>query len=839
MKNICLKTIWNFLVINICALVPMLWMGFGWMPDQVKVYMRGSEMPGNIVSGERALRGEGYGTWKGGKVFRFYLRGNMNWKDLAFTFPGDSGAFAVEKISLQKWKWISLSKSGQGLQRKEGEDSEFFFPNPSFEAIGFADGPLTTALGVIELLFGGLSWYYAKRHHERYWARWWVDVLSIACVLTVLLQVSLPLQSYLSNRTAYSFSLTELTLSIGLRFIWVFAITSMILFLLTRCFGQIALGAVLVFAVCVYLESGILSTGLQSLNGDLWILKNHSRALWDAAAWAVTSVVLMGLHPVLKNRYSIASLCLLAMIAASMLDTKQEKPTHSAHLIVNDFCDLDSVVRNVHYSTNRNVLVFVIDSLTCEQAHSIMEDPQWGKELRAKFQGFTEYTNHVGALTQTILAVPNLLTGSFPDHESDWGDYFWSCYSKTSVLQSFLETGYDVFMTTPALGCGYASTIKGNNAKIGKERSVLDVCGNGGTAWSLREFSRWRWFPFAVKAACSWLTDLSNGDPYPREWNVYPVLARAPMATDSSGTFLWIHTEGVHPPIEWNRHGEILPSPCMGFKACVEQGLFVMRRLAALLEEYRQKRIYDQSLIVVLGDHGSFELNSPKGMLPDNARPFLWVKPVGSTHGFMSSDAPTTHANLADLLRESTQRSLTEVDIQLILQANYRIYRQMPLMGDTWTEWVVERDGTFSVHGYQAPAKKKNQGKPVQCGRLYPLSWKNLEKIDADLLFTPTGVGGFPFLARNNQQITIMFRVPAMEKRYMVKLGLFDAEGGSVRFRSGTTEAEWQEVQVRPYTTVVVRNVSSDTNGMATILCERGAVPHKDVAFVSFLLEEE
>lgn len=42
-KNVVLKLLRNLFVANGCALFPLLWVGFGWIPDQMKVYMRGPE----------------------------------------------------------------------------------------------------------------------------------------------------------------------------------------------------------------------------------------------------------------------------------------------------------------------------------------------------------------------------------------------------------------------------------------------------------------------------------------------------------------------------------------------------------------------------------------------------------------------------------------------------------------------------------------------------------------------------------------------------------------------------------------------------------------------------
>ena len=134
-----MKSLRNFLVANLCALVPLWYVAFGWMPDQVKVYMRNSvSEPVSIVADDSILLGEDYGTWEDGRIWRFYLREGMEWKDLAFRLPGDAGVDAVARIELQKWKLLSLGKAGTGLEKAETGNNEFRYPKARFEQIGFA-----------------------------------------------------------------------------------------------------------------------------------------------------------------------------------------------------------------------------------------------------------------------------------------------------------------------------------------------------------------------------------------------------------------------------------------------------------------------------------------------------------------------------------------------------------------------------------------------------------------------------------------------------------------------------------------------------------------------------
>ena len=70
----------NFAVLNLCALLPAFWTVLGWMPDQVKVLMRGrEEAPGAVVADGNAIGGMPYGTWSGGNKFRFFLPATAEW----------------------------------------------------------------------------------------------------------------------------------------------------------------------------------------------------------------------------------------------------------------------------------------------------------------------------------------------------------------------------------------------------------------------------------------------------------------------------------------------------------------------------------------------------------------------------------------------------------------------------------------------------------------------------------------------------------------------------------------------------------------------------------------
>ena len=842
------KVFRNFVVANLFAVLPLLGVLLGWLPDQVMIRMRGwNEAPGAILANGAALAGKDYGEWRGGRVFQFYLQSGMRWSDLVFRFPGETGIDAVERVELQKWKLLSLGKKGSELRERDAGTAEYVFPDPEFDYVSFVGEKECWGVAGLELLLVILSWWCARRHQEEKWKTLLLPAMAVALALMLLTQVALPIQSYWANRASYPFSFGVLAGALAWRFAWMSALGIVAATLLARCFGRGGVGVILALAVCVYLEAGILSNGLANLNGDLFLLHDRTRALWDAVVWAGVFAVILAAHPVLRRHYVLASLCLTVMVGASMLDTRHEKLADKSNLVIHDFMSVDTVIRSVAYSTNRNVMVFIIDSLEREQAHAIMEDPEAGAKLREQFAGFIEYTNNVGALPQTLLAVPNLLTGRYPDGSTAIADYVWSCYGPESVLKDYLETGQDVFLTTPALGCGYGTRAKGTDDLSGGTTSVLDCIGNGGGGWSIRNVTRWRAMPFAAKASVSFHTSIADGSGDLREWAVFPELARASVDSKATGTFLVVHTEGVHVPAQWNRRGEMLPAGDDSDQGAVEQGVFVMDQLGKLMDSFRAKGIYDNSLILVLGDHGEhqeakFRQDRLSGRLPRNARPCLWVKPMGSKYDFRADDGPTSLARVAELLRTAGREVLSEEAIGGILQSDKRLYRRMAVLEGGWTDWIVEPDGSFEVEEHKRDLAAKEEHRPLQCGRNYPLYWQRLKDFDADFSCRNlVGREGYFVLLKDTHDAGFEFRVPVSDKRYVLRVRgrPSGAAGGSLRFRCDAPGSEWEVFPVRPHAEVAVHGVVADSAGIARVEFERASGPDVDVTFTSLMLEEE
>lgn len=832
-----LKALRNYLVANLCALVPLWYVAFGWMPDQVKVYMRNPVTePVSIVADDSILLGDDYGTWAEGRIWRFYLRDGMEWASLAFRLPGDAGADAVARIELQKWKLLSLGKAGTALGKAEAGNNEYRDPKPRFERMGFASKTVGMGLAGVECLLFALSWLFARRHREEHWRTLLPSVLGVSLALTLLMQAALPIQSYIANQSSFSFTFPALCGAVAFRFFSWFAWNTLAIFLLAWCFGRWILAPVFAFSICAYLESGILAAGQPSLNGDWTFFADRLRARWDAAVWAGVFVLVFAIHRWIKNWYGVAGLCIVVMLAASMLDVKPERKANTSNLMVDDFSSIETVIRSVTYSTNRNVMVFVIDSLEREQAHAIMEDPVAGPGLRGKFCGFTEYVDNVGTGNSSEYAVAAMFTGKYPESIAGLPAYFVSPFGGESVLGDYLAEEANVYLATAALGYGYT------NRKIRRDDRV-----GQGEGWGMEELSRFRWIPFAAKGRIARIMELGrpHSDGVGREDVVYPILGECAIQPGSNLSFLFLHTTGVHYPILWNRRGERLPSADDTSSGAVEAGIYVLTQLGELFDTYRERGIYDNSLILVLADHGNHghKADTPGG-LPGTARPFLWVKEPWNRKEFSASNLPTSHAKIAELLRAACRNELGENEVGHLLTSGRRLYREA--FGLRRTDWWVENDGRVTIESGEMSNSSAGNLHPLKAGYSYSFDLRGsgaseLEDIELSGFFMKY----WPRWFNDRPEVGIRFRPPTPDGRWRVQLTVVpwmwspdetdnNEHGACFRFFS-----KGQGIETRTSGEADLRGLVADKDGLINITVERGKGIHSICRLTRMLVEEE
>ena len=471
-----------------------------------------------------------------------------------------------------------------------------------------------------------------------------------------------------------------------------------------------------------------------------------------------------------------------------------------------------------------------------------MDDPEVGPRLREQFRGFTEYTNNIGTGDHSAVAVANLLTGNYPESAKRIANYYDSIYSDASVLKEYLDLEYSVFFLEIE-----NKSFSNRQKAVGAEEKRLPIMKRRamtGLKWTLPDINFFRWMPFALKLRYLRLSELTlplAGD-YSREWELYPVLGESNVDVSGHGTFLFAHTEGVHLPVTLDRHGEQLACQSNNDAGCVEMGVYIMKQLGLLFDKYREKGIYDDSLILVLADHGQqdrllhFSELSEK-FLSGSARPFLWVKAPGNRSEFVSDGTPTSHSKIAGLLRAASQRYFGDRSIRDFLRTEHRLYRKVYEDDGTKEDWVVDRAGEIESYSVALMDEMSIEDiLPLVLEHLYPLRAKCLDEYGNAirykyLLKRDEGLGWWSF----HPYMELSFKVPIPNRTYCVRLRvevrapIDNHEKPIVFYQATGREGELNWHYNSEIGEIVIHGLVPDQMGMIQIIGER-----KD-GFLSFV----
>ena len=525
--------------------------------------------------------------------------------------------------------------------------------------------------------------------------------VAVAFAFAYFVGVILPLQSYWVNRSMYDFGVGDfvcesLTIFAAL-LVCSFASTAFF----CRWFEFLPHLLIIAFLVYEYLETGILSSWLPSLNGETTFLSNPEFARWDTIVLGFVFVISIGCYRWFRKHVLLCALIVVAMSTISLFDVKHEQQSGESSPLETGFTSKFDVAKCVEYSAGRNVFCFVLDSVMSEPA---TEAVQRDEELRKMFRGFIDYDNNVGMHNATRGGLPGLMTGRYFELGMAEEDYAASIFSTNSFVYAFTQKDYPVYFIPALFSYGY--TNRGMTQDKGKTSGQFVAhpffkrvdCNPG---LSLAQVVRFRLTPFALKRIVMAVTMAGSSyhSPIHSESALFPMLGNAPISSTATVPTLHVyHTEGTHYPINIDDNGLLLPSPDNTFEGAVRYTHYILKQLALLMKRLQERGLYDRSMIVVTADHGNpidVTPKHPRGYAaPGRAFPILWVKPEGGQEEFKVSDLATSHSKIACLMRESVDCSLDEIRINNILHEPLRLYSIPHENG--MAKWWIDANGNVT-----------------------------------------------------------------------------------------------------------------------------------------------
>jgi hypothetical protein len=418
-------------------------------------------------------------------------------------------------------------------------------------------------------------------------------------------------------------------------------------------FARILLAAAIVIAIQGNMVHGLFDYG--AFNGERVDYRAYGWAFWlEAIAWlaafplGVWLLARMSKLPGWLAALPIASFLLLLAPVLSRSDT-------AGNVVAED--DIDASVFD--FSRVGNLVHLLADGLQADVVRQVFEE---NPDLAGHFEGFTLYTDNVGTNQGTAPAMYTMLTGKSFDLKTGF-DYraVIPDIEKNSYQAELAKAGYRIDYVPIS---GFICLKSADSCVV---RPFNDMKSRGfyrhrgeDTQYSIRliaDLSLFRIVPMYLKEKIhndgEWFfadTTLDGSSPYPdpviREWS------QQMQVVDDRPVYKWHHFIGTHVPAKWNAQCQLLEEAAKDRPAYVEQAHCVLRGIAGLLDALESNGIYDQTAMILSGDHGHnvasddatgdwFNTALTPG-LHGTGRPALLVKRRNLRHPLAFSDQPSS-----------------------------------------------------------------------------------------------------------------------------------------------------------------------------------------------------
>ena len=401
----------------------------------------------------------------------------------------------------------------------------------------------------------------------------------------------------------------------------------------------------------LYLQGNFLSGKLPTLTGERIIWANYGKTENVILIIALIALIIAAIILVRKVKldrtlsYASAGTGIVSLILAIALvstiirnDTFMKKDTFAA------------TTKNFNtISSNKNFLIFVADTVDSKAFYDVMSKD---KDFKGMFEDFTYYPDTLSVYGNTTNSIVNILTGAVNHYETSYLDYCSKAYNKSPFFEKLKRSGFAINL--------YSEIIAWNgkrNFNIENSTSIRDIKVNfydfKKQVW---RYVRFKYLPYGYKQyshieamdfnSCRvegrGKTELYS---WKNKTNYDQIQKKSTLNKSDENYFQFIHCEGNHSPFNMDKY-------LMPIKDGAVNGPKIAASLTlikAYLQRLKNNNSYDNSVIVIMADHGFLNHESDgstQSFMLGRHNPMLLIKGFNEKHEMIVSDLPVSYMDL-------------------------------------------------------------------------------------------------------------------------------------------------------------------------------------------------
>ncbi len=307
-------------------------------------------------------------------------------------------------------------------------------------------------------------------------------------------------------------------------------------------------------------------------------------------------------------------------------------------------------------SKKDNIIVFVVDRFDTKYYDAqVAKDPDAFKD----FDGFTYYSDYIAKFPRTYPAISSMLSGVYSDFSMSKGAYFNKVYSQSPFLKDLEKNNYKINVYIPEMyAYDNADSFDGRVANA-SSNSKFSIGDRFIIALGMIERGAYFWLPDMLKSQKVSLAAMNEGVMALKnltkyeldDVKVYQEFCETGLYTQSrQNNFTFLHLRGCHSPFTMDEECNPVEENSVG---SYEQTKGTFKFIREYLQQMKDKGLYEDATIVILGDHAA--LRSDKKLYVEPELTAFMIKESGKAGTpFAESDVPISQDNyLASIVKSA------------------------------------------------------------------------------------------------------------------------------------------------------------------------------------------
>lgn len=518
-------------------------------------------------------------------------------------------------------------------------------------------------------------------------------------VIAFMLFIYEPITTYASNTEDYWFDLKALLINNLVIFAVVLIIlllTSNIIYFIARkskkdIIYNVYVITMFVCFVATYIQGNYLASALPTLDGTPIDWNNYTKqGIISLVLWIFVIITNIIIYKRLKTKYkklvSYISIAIFAMLFVSFLSTLLTNK--QIYTPKGKYIPTTENINNL--STNNNFLILLVDMADSKTFDKVLRENK--KEIL--FKDFTYFPDTLATYPFTRESIPYILSGKWYEAETSYPEYYNEAMNNSLLIKKLKDNNYDINIYENELNWTDSKSLEISNIKTINFEIDNKIFFKQETKYIL-----FKYLPFPLKKYSKIETlDYNSCRKENRDSNnifssdnkkTFDTLDTVSLQTKEY--FQFVHIDGGHYPWDMNKNFEKIENGT--YEEKIESSITVIEKYLNRIKESGQ---YDNSIIIILADHGNNGYD-PVG----RQNPILYIKGLAEQHDEMIvSDKKVSYEDLntsiySDLLEGKKSTELLEnVDNnrirRFIWYKDYDKMEEQTLDGHAWeTEKLI------------------------------------------------------------------------------------------------------------------------------------------------------